>query len=77
MENKGWLDFGGLGEGVEELGEQKEWGAAHCDGLHMVAACKEMHLQRNMKLKYMSCFASDFLYVCIGMYKPTHRCLFT
>lgn len=25
------------------------------------ATCKEMSLQRNMKLKYMSCFASDFL----------------
>lgn len=36
--------------------------AAPCDRLHTVATCKEMGLQRNMKLKYRSCLVSDFLY---------------
>lgn len=34
--------------------------AAHCDRLHTVATCKEIGLQRNMKLKYRSRVVSDF-----------------
>ena len=59
---QGLVGVWGTQEGCGRAHRNKNGGAAHCDRLHTVAACKEMGLQRKVKLKYMSRFVLGFLY---------------